>query len=61
MKNKILLLLLFMTISLMHSYGQRSQARQHVVSKQHHSQMPTPHQDFTPTAPHAGRIVVLQF
>lgn len=60
MKNKTLLLLLFMTISLMHSYGQRSHARQHVVSKQHHSQMPTPHQDFIPTAPHAGRIVVLQ-
>ena len=49
-----------MTISIAQSFGQKSNARQHVVSKAHHSVMPTPHQDFTPTTAHAGRVVVLQ-
>jgi hypothetical protein len=60
MKLKSTFLLSLMTTMIIPAYAQFQHARKQVIAKEHHSSMPTPHQDFQPTQAASNRIVVLQ-
>jgi hypothetical protein len=60
MKLKGSFLLSLMTTMIIPAYAQFQHARKQVIAKEHHSLMPTPHQDFQPTQAASNRIVVLQ-
>lgn len=60
MKLKGSFLLSLMTTIMIPAFAQFNHAKKQLISKEHHSSMPTTHQDFQPTQAATNRIVVLQ-